>query len=273
MDSDTAVYREYAAEGVLLLGGGAAILLQLADPRVAAGVARHSDVENRALDRLVGTIEYLYAVGFGDADDLAAVVRSVDRAHAGVRGPAGPRHPAYSATEPDAQRFVASTIAAIGLDLDRRLQPVRPAGRDDAIVRGSASLASSLQGGEAGWPASATEFDAWWRHRIEGLEVGDDARSVARLLLSGRPLPAVLRPLMPVARLVTAALLPAAVRDAYGFRWTGRSAAVAGTWLRLALGVWPRLPRAIRHAPMRLVLRRVRRRASRYAETEPRGRG
>ncbi len=80
------VFRRHGAEGVLLLGGGAAILLQLADPRVARGVAQHSGFRERPLDRLLGTLDYVYAVGFGDDELVAAAVRAVNARHVPVRG-------------------------------------------------------------------------------------------------------------------------------------------------------------------------------------------
>ncbi|HWR85066.1 MAG TPA: oxygenase MpaB family protein, partial [Rhodoglobus sp.] len=49
-------------EAILLAGGGAAILQQLANPVVAAGVAGHSDFAERPLDRLHGTLTYLYVI-------------------------------------------------------------------------------------------------------------------------------------------------------------------------------------------------------------------
>ena len=39
-ERDRAILRRYAADATFMAGGAAAILLQLADPRVAAGVAR-----------------------------------------------------------------------------------------------------------------------------------------------------------------------------------------------------------------------------------------
>ena len=72
--------------------------------------------------------------------------------------------------------------------------------------------------------------------------------------------------------LLQRAQLPPAVRDAYGFRWTPRAQRVANAWLD-ALGIVRRiLPAPVLALPARISLRRLRRR-SRYAGTEPRGRG
>jgi uncharacterized protein (DUF2236 family) len=266
---DRRLSRDHAAEGVLLLGGGAAILLQLADPRVGRGVAEHSDFRHRPLDRLIGTLDYVYAIGFGDDDLVTAVVETVNARHHPVRGPADEGRPAYSAFDADAQRWVASTLLATALRLHERLRGPLDTRTADAIVRSYGQLGTSLQAARRGWPDSRDEFDAWWDERVAALTVGPEARSVARTLLSGASaLPFGSRALLPLVRLITAALLPAPVRDAYGFRWTPRAERVADAWLDAIAAIRPLLPRFVRHAPMRASLRRVRRR-SRYAEHEP----
>ena len=75
------VFTDVAAEAILLAGGGRAILLQIANPAVGAGVARHSDFANRPLDRFANTVTYAYATVFGTPDELAAVVERVNAAH------------------------------------------------------------------------------------------------------------------------------------------------------------------------------------------------
>jgi uncharacterized protein (DUF2236 family) len=269
-EHDRAIMRRYAADATLLAGGAAAILLQLADPRVAAGVAGHSGFRERPLDRLASTYEYLMALWFGDERDIRHVVRVVDARHARVRGDG---EPAYDARDPDAQRWVAATILFVGTDLEARMSRAPlDAGTADALVRAYGPLASRLQGTAAGWPSTRAEFDAWWGERMPRLHVGPDARAVARDLLGGTGLPSSLRPLLPPLRLITAALLPPAIRDAYGLRWTTRAERSAGAWVG-ALGAARRVvPMSVRTIPMRTSLRRVRQR-SRYAEGDLRGRG
>lgn len=269
-EHDRAILRRHGADATLLAGGAAAILLQLADPRIAAGVARHSAFRDRPLDRLAATYQYLAAFVFGDERDIRVIVRLVDARHARVRGS---EPVAYDATESDAQRWVAATLLGMTFEVERRLTRRELDDQTgDALVRGYAPFAGRLQGADAGWPESRAEFAAWWDRRLDTLVVGDDARAVARDLLAGAGLPAMLRPLMAPVRLITAALLPADLRAAYGFRWTPRVRRSAEAWLR-ALGIARRLvPASVRSLPMRISLRRLRQR-SRYAGTEPRGRG
>jgi uncharacterized protein (DUF2236 family) len=279
---ERAVFRAHAAEGALLLGGGAAILLQLADPRVAHGVARHSDFAARPFDRLFGTLDYVYAVGFGDDSLAAEAIRRVNARHIPVRGiaPAVDRPDAavdrdgigvaYSAFDADAQRWVASTLLAVALDVHERIWGPLDATRADAIVRGYAPLGFSLQATRQGWPETREEFDAWWSARLATLRVGEEARGVARTLFgASAALPPGAGLLLPPLRLMTAALLPASIREGFGFRWTPRAARAAEAWLAGVAMLWPRLPRTVREAPMRHSLRRARRR---YAEREQRGR-
>ncbi|MGH2727734.1 MAG: oxygenase MpaB family protein, partial [Actinomycetota bacterium] len=73
-------------EQVMLLGGGRALLLQLAHPMVAAGVAQHSDFASDPLKRLRRTLDATLAIVFGtiaEAERAAAQVRAV---HNAVRG-------------------------------------------------------------------------------------------------------------------------------------------------------------------------------------------
>jgi uncharacterized protein (DUF2236 family) len=53
-------------EGILLLGAGRALLLQLAHPLVAAGVAQHSGFTADPLGRLRRTLDTSYALVFGE---------------------------------------------------------------------------------------------------------------------------------------------------------------------------------------------------------------
>jgi len=261
-EHDREIFRRHSAEGILLLGGGAAILLQLADPRVARGVAHHSDFATRPRDRLLGTLNYVYTIAFGDEDMVRHVVHRVNHRHAPVSGEAGATEasPAYSADDPDAQRWVASTLLAVALQVHERLVEPLPEFAADAIVRGYRPLGAQLRADTAGWPTSRAEFDEWWDTRLSQLHVTADARRVCRALFtpSGSwPRGAALA--APVLRLITASLLPPQLRADFGFRWTPRAARVTDGWLRSIGRVWPLLPRSIRHAPLRMSLRSVQR--------------
>ena len=92
------------------IGGGCAILLQLAQPSVGRGVAEHSDFATRPYDRLINTLTYVTAVACGGDADIRAVHRSIGQAHARVHGEATDALPAYSAFDPDLQLWVTATL-------------------------------------------------------------------------------------------------------------------------------------------------------------------
>ena len=62
------------------LGGGPAVLLQIAHPLVAAGVVQHSDYQRDLWRRLVRTLRALYLIAFGtkaEAKRAGEIVRAV----------------------------------------------------------------------------------------------------------------------------------------------------------------------------------------------------
>ena len=69
-------------EIALLIGGGRALLMQIAHPMVAQGVADHSDFRERPLDRLFRTLFSIIQIVFAErevAQQVAARVRTVHR--------------------------------------------------------------------------------------------------------------------------------------------------------------------------------------------------
>lgn len=246
------------AEACLLAGAGRALLLQLAEPRVAAAVARHSDFASRPLDRLRGTLDYVYAVALGTPSDLETVVAHVDAAHRPVVAARSEHAPAYSARDPRLQLWVAATLADTTLLVHGLV--FGPLSADDAatVQRDSARLATALQVPEGWWPETPEAFAAWWQHQLDGLVVSADARRIATELFAGAGLPWWLRVLMPTARRVTALLLPASVREGYGWAWSPdderRTARLVRVWAR----VYRLLPRRVRTLPARRALARIR---------------
>ena len=233
-------YREYSAEGALIAGGGAAILLQLGDPVVAAGVAAHSDFSTEPMRRLRHTLAYVYAIGLGDPSHAAGAARTVNRAHAPVPG----------AFDPDHQLWVAATLYAVGMRMHTLLFGRMPAQLADEVYARSAQLGTALQLPPELWPRDRAAFALYWKDAVARLEVTDEARDVAERLLHPPVAPFWLRLAMPLGRVVTAGLLPASVRDAYGLPDEPRKFRAAIRVLRVLARITPRRVRAL---PSRLL--------------------
>src|SRR2546421_6245718 len=95
------------SEGVLLFGGGTALILQLAHPLVAAGVSQHSNYREDPWGRLYRTLDVVTKVTFGSTKTSEAAAAGLRQVHGRVRGESvedGGRYPAgtrYDARTPE----------------------------------------------------------------------------------------------------------------------------------------------------------------------------
>jgi uncharacterized protein (DUF2236 family) len=242
---------------VPLLGGGTAVLLQVAHPLVAAGVVEHSDYRNDLWRRLVRTLRALYLIVYGtkqEAEEAAAVVRAV---HAHVKGvtqrPLGrfPAGTAYSASTPALQLWVHATLVQASLAAyERFVEQLLP--EDEESYYQEMGLVARLFGTpDSVIPGSYEEFREYFSSELErgDICVTDPARAVASVILQA-PMPAPLRLLAPAHRLSTVGLLPPKLREEYGLRWSSlheRSLPLAARSLKL--GATPLLYIASRLAP------------------------
>ncbi|MEO8908061.1 MAG: oxygenase MpaB family protein, partial [Microbacteriaceae bacterium] len=144
--------RDIAAEGVLLAGGGRAILLQIAYPGVGRGVAEHSDFASHPLDRLHATLTYAYAVVYGTDAEITAVRRRVNRAHASVIGGADAAGPEYSAYDPELQLWVAATLYDTAISLYERIFGTLDDETAELVYREYGALGTVLQVPPDAWP-------------------------------------------------------------------------------------------------------------------------
>ncbi|MBN9140806.1 MAG: DUF2236 domain-containing protein [Micrococcales bacterium] len=234
---------DYLAEGSLVLGGGAALLLQLAHPAVGHAVAGYSRFARDPMRRLRHTLGYVYAIGLGTPEVARRAAEAVDRAHAGIPG----------ATDPELQLWVAATLHGVGMQVHAALFGPLPDAVADEVYAVSGRFGTSLQVPEGMWPATRAGFAAYWERMLPTLAVGADAREMAAAIL--RPargtVPWWVRAALPLGRLMTAALLPDAIRDAYGFPRRPRRERAA---LVLVRGLARTTPRRIRRLPSRLLL-------------------
>jgi len=236
--------QDVSADAILLAGGARAILLQLANPGVGHAVAEHSNFAQRPLDRLHGTLTYLYVTVYGSTEEQREIARRVGMAHRPVTG----------ANDPGLQLWVAATLYDTAMRVRELVYgPLAPADAE-VLLADYAIVGTALGVPRTLWPADLAAFAEYWNRALPR-EVDGVARDVARELLHPRSVPLWIRLAMPTVRMVTAGLLGPELREAYGLPLRERRFARA---VHLGRVVYPRLPRAVREAPMRRYLRAFR---------------
>jgi uncharacterized protein (DUF2236 family) len=236
-------------EAVLIAAGPRALLMQIANPLVAAGVAQHSDFPAAAFERLGRTLDATLAISFGDSEQARAAVEAVTAVHRRVAGRTA-AGAAYSATDPELLLWVWATLVDSALAAHRVLVGGLTEAEEGRYVAEMRRLALAMGTPARVLPRGPAAFRSYVDRATARLEVSDDARRLAPAILTP-PLPLPLRPLGALQRRFTVGLLPEALREAYGQRWTARqewgfgaaTAAIRAT-LRATPSAFRRLPHA-----------------------------
>jgi len=234
-------------EGVLLLGGPRALLMQIAHPSVAAGVADHSDFPAHAYERLWRTMDAMLRVSFGDSGQSREAAEQVTEVHRRV---AGRRRDgvAYRAMEPDLLLWVHSTLVDTALVVYRRFFRPLPSGGEERYYAEMKRQATAMHVPPDLLPGTLDGFRDYVAQTVERLAVSDDARRLAPSILRP-PLPLPLRPVGALQELVTVGILPPSLRQAYGLRWTASRQRALAASAGAIRAVVPVLPAALRRWP------------------------
>ncbi|KAK8090408.1 hypothetical protein PG997_005369 [Apiospora hydei] len=227
-------------ESIILGGGAAAILLQVANPSVGAGVHEHSNFAHRVPDRLRSTMTYIYCMSFGTPREKQQLADLITRVHADVRGTLteGPdRGKEYTALDPHLQLWVAATLYATAVDVYQRVFPhgIADDAEHERIYAEYAVLACALQVPPGLWPQTRADFWAYW----------------------DRQAPWYLRLFLPAVRVVTAEWLPPRLRAEYGCK---RHRTVYKFMEKTVRAIYPALPTRFRTWPVRFYLSDMRKR-------------
>jgi len=239
-------------EAAIFLGAGRALLLQLAHPCVAAAVEQHSDTFANPIGRFHRTFRTVFTMVFGTLDQSLDAARRLHRRHSAIRGTlrfaAGP-FPAgssYCANEVSALRWVHATLwdtalLAYGLVLPGLTREARE--RYYAESRLFAALFGiPKERLPPDWTAFSAYIDAMTRSST--LIVAEVARGMAHRLLAGTD---TWLPIPGAYRLLTAALLPARLRDAFELRYGSAEREDAQRLTAWARRIYPFLPARLRH--------------------------
>jgi uncharacterized protein (DUF2236 family) len=245
-------------EAVLLGSGPAALLLQIAHPLVAEGVAAHSDFRADPFKRLRRTLRTTMDLVFGDGAAAEDAVRRLNGIHATVRGDvadpaarAATGASAYRAMAPELLLWVQATLIVTSVRAYERWVGHVTADERERFWQEARSVGTRmgipLDVSPPDWPG----LEAWFTTMLRPggpITVTPTARQLAPDILRP-PLPLVPPMLIDLAALPGLALLPARLREEFGVAWTPRHERSAD-WLRHAVRAWVRVvPSAWRAMP------------------------
>jgi uncharacterized protein (DUF2236 family) len=253
-------------EGVLLLGGGTALILQLYHPLVAAGVAEHSNYRDEPWARLFRTLDTTTKIMFGPtglAEDTAKKLRHV---HGLIRGEtteaAGrfPKGTKYDARTPELLMWVHATLVHVSLDVYRRYVGPLSIEEQTRYYEEQMLLAEKFGIPREKQPQTFAEFNDYF----DAMLAGDDTAVTAALrdvvdATLNPPLPRLARPLVEALNLATIGLLPATLRSDLELPWGPTRKRLFNASRAMLSRAIPILPSLLREfPPARSAARRVR---------------
>jgi uncharacterized protein (DUF2236 family) len=241
---------------MLLLGAGPrALLLQLAHPSVAAGVAEHSDFRTDPWARLAGTLRSYLTIIYGTTRTARAEIRRLNALHREINGPG------YAARDPDLSLWVHATLVESTIAVaDAWLEPM-PRERRAAYYLATRPVGRAFGVPDGLLPADVDAFEAYVAMMLGPsgpVHPTPMARELAQVVL--RPPLAPLASWLGVVPVETYAwtlwpsvgLLPATVREEYRLPWGPRERLVSA-WLVAGWRAWrPFLPVSFRQMPKAL---------------------
>ncbi len=243
---DSQIWR-LARENVLLLGGPAAAILQVAHPEVAAGVAAHSRFQTDALGRLRRTLAAVHTITFAPRAEAEAMRERIAAVHARVRGTEPVPYDSFS---PEAQMWVLATLIAVGTEIFEALVAPLTAGEREGHYRDMREFGEWF-GLPAGYgPRTSREFGEYYREMLAGERLGSlpICRELAQAVVAPRR-PRTVRWAAPLSGWVVAETLPAPLRERLGFASSAGSRRFYGMAVGAVRATLPWWPAAWRYVP------------------------
>ena len=242
-------------EGVLLLGGGAALIMQVAHPLVGAGVAEHSNYREDPWGRLYRTLDLTTSIVFGSTQKANAASDRLRQVHSDVRGATkedGGRHPAgtkYFANDPKLGMWVHATLVETALQVYTSYVGQLTHDERARYYEEQKRLGEKFGVPIDAQPETLGAFFEYFDHMVETeLAVTDALRDVVDATM--RPdLPFVARPIVEAMNLATVSLIPQKLRDELGLDWGPNRQRLVGASRVLIRRMLPVLPRLLRDFP------------------------
>ena len=244
-------------ETVVLLGGGRAVLMQIAHPLVAMGVSAHSSYMSDPFGRADRTFMLGEYLTFGSTLKARRAAQTINRLHRHVHGTlpmdagAYSRGCRYDARNPELLLWVHATLVDTLLLTYMLFVGPLSVEEQDQYYQESKAIARLLGLQPGDMPGSVNDLKRYVDDMVNSnrLAATPQARELAQQVLFP-PAPFVIRPLMHLNFQITCALLPQPVREIYGLEWDDmrQKAFDVSTWgMRTVI---PRMPMSLRELPV-----------------------
>ena len=200
----------------MMVGGIAALFLQMLHPGALAGVWDHSNFRQDMSGRLRRTARFIAGTTYGSTAEAGALIAHVGQIHDRVAGRLPDGTP-YSANDPDLLTWVhVAEVSSFLAAYLRYKDPSFPPSEQDRYFAEVAIIAEKL--GAKNVPKSRAAVLAYLREIRPQLRYDDRTREVARALLSQRaPNPAA-APFLALMFEAARDLLPDWAQRMHGFR-------------------------------------------------------
>lgn len=250
--------RQITQEALTLLGGGRAILLQLAHPLVAAGVDEHSQFQSEPLVRLLRTLELMHTIIFGSRSQAKAALQRFHLIHEQIKGKLVdgigrfPTATTYYGNDPQLKLWVAATLIDTSLLAYQQFVAKLTQAEQASYYADALTLADLMDIPQEIFPPNLAAF---WRYMDkmmsgETLVVSDTTRRLAWDVLAPTNAGLFAAGSAKLLRFTTAGLLPLPLRQAFQLTWNARQQRQLLRLGRATRSLRPFMPRWVWQSPL-----------------------
>lgn len=215
----------------LAIGGIAAVLLELGEPKVRSGVWDHSSFRRDPRERMRRTGLGAMITVYGARSRFEAYAARVNAIHAQVRGTTD-TGTSYRADDPVLLHWVQAT-AAFGFAEAYKAFVAPLSGAEEDAFYEEASLGAALYGAHDA-PRSRAEMQALFDVMAPRLEPSAVLREFLQIIRTGAILPAGARWMQPLLARAAVSLVPSELRRRLGLDSEPHLGRGGRAWLRLA---------------------------------------
>lgn len=219
MPRGSVAWRVHGDVTSMMVGGIAALLLQMLHPKALAGVWDHSDFQKNMHGRLRNTARFIAVTTYGHRDEAEAAIARVRRIHDHVNGTLPDGTP-YDANDPRLLAWVHVAGSAMFLDAWVRFgEPAMSSEDRDAYWRDVAPMAQLL--GADPVPQSSEEAAELLRSFLPELRQDDRTLTIRNIILRNTPDKLRILPVQALLMQSAVDLLPQWARRMHGLRSSG----------------------------------------------------